>query len=71
MSCKGLDVDLVQCIEVDDTLAYFYYRTSDGTELYELEVELRTDERRFSRIITSVVRGAGPVAQAVAQLTAR
>lgn len=66
---KKLDVDLVACVEISDTLVYFYYRTFDKSTLFELEVELRTDERRFSRVITAVVRGRREVVATVAQLT--
>lgn len=66
MTSKGRDAELVGGIEVTETLAYFYFVTDGGSRLVEVEVELRMDERRFSRVVTGEVVGSSAVAQLLA-----
>lgn len=66
LQAKGEDAELLGEVPVTSALSYFYFLLDDGTRLVELEVELRMDERRISRIVTAEVRGADEVAQLLA-----
>jgi len=53
-------------VPVADGLSYFYFLLDHGTRIIELEVELRLDERRISRVVTGEVRDADRVAHLLA-----
>lgn len=66
LQAKGEDAELLGEVSISSSLSYFYFLLDGGSRLVELEVELRMDERRISRVVTAEVCGAEEVAQLLA-----